>query len=535
MVRNNRKVLMVCAAALMVFAVADRASAQETAQSLENQMKEQSVAPAVTTLPVPTGTANVNDSVPAVTDREIAAAPVATTLPAPVPPKPPAPILDTYAPNTLGGDRPSVDAPAGTQRIVTLRDAVAVGVLVNPQTEAVSNNRRATDEELKQAKALYLPSIDLRADTGLEHTNQNPDNGADLNENEWKSQASLTLTQMLFDGFETKYENERQGWRVRSASHRVRETAEFAGLDVIESYLEVLRQRELYAIAVENTKQHVDILSQISDATGAGRSTQADVEQTNARLASARAQEASVRQALRTAEASYIKAVGDMPQPDLQRPTPADNLVWNNLDEQVKQTLSHSPTLDIFESDVNVAEAEQKGSGATLYPQVDLQLNGNAGKNLSGVDGDASGASALVVMNWNLYRGGADVARTREFVYRQAQAKNQRNNAARSVENDVRQTWASMMASSERAVEFRKQADANSMVVQAYKDQFNLDRRTLLDVLDSQNEWFVSRSNAINNEYLEMFAKYRLAALEGKLLPSLNVAYPKEVNPADKS
>jgi adhesin transport system outer membrane protein len=113
--------------------------------------------------------------------------------------------------------------------------------------------------------------------------------------------------------------------------------------------------------------------------------------------------------------------------------------------------------------------------------------------------------------------------------------KNERNDVARSIENDVRQTWANMMAAATKAIEFRKQAEANAMVVQAYKDQFNLDRRTLLDVLDSQNEWFVSRSNAINNAYLDVFATYRLLAIKGVLLPSLEIAYPKEVNPADKS
>lgn len=545
MVHQHGKVLMVCAAALMVFA--GSASAQD-AQTLESQMKTQSAAPAPA-MTVPTG--NINDPVPAVTDAEVPAAPNVTFVdpapapaPAPAAPAPevvaapapaPTPILDTYNPDTLGKARVSVAAPNGTQRIVTLRDAVAVGALVNPQTEAVANNRRATDEELKQAKALYMPSVDLRADTGWEYTNEDPESGIEVDEDQWRSQASLTLTQMLFDGFETKYENERQGWRVRSASHRVRETAEFAGLDVVEAYLEVLRQRELLAIAQENTAQHEGILAQIADATGAGRSTQADVEQTNARYAAAKAQEANVIQALRTAEASFRKAVGDQPQPDLERPAPPANLIAGDVDEQVKATLTQSPTLDIYEADVNVADAEQKGSGSTLYPQVDLQLNGNTGKNLSGVEGEASGASALVVMNWNLYRGGGDKARTREFVYRHAQTKSQRNNAARSVENDVRQTWASMIGANQRAEEFRKQAAANAMVVQAYKDQFNLDRRTLLDVLDSQNEWFVSRSNAINNEYLEMFAVYRLAALEGKLLPSLQIAYPKEVNPADKS
>jgi CHAD domain-containing protein len=59
---------------------------------------------------------------------------------------------------------------------------------------------------------------------------------------------------MLFDGFSTKYENKRQVHRVRSAAHRVREHAEFYGLDIVEAYLDVLRQRELYAISVENVQ-----------------------------------------------------------------------------------------------------------------------------------------------------------------------------------------------------------------------------------------------------------------------------------------
>jgi outer membrane protein, adhesin transport system len=69
-------------------------------------------------------------------------------------------------------------------------------------------------------------------------------------------------------------------------------------------------------------------------------------------------------------------------------------------------------------------------------------------------------------------------------------------------------------------------------VVKAYKDQFDLNRRTLLDVLDSQNELFVARANAINAQYLEMFAVYRMLALKGDLLKTLDVPVPRESDPA---
>ncbi|MBE2191446.1 MAG: TolC family outer membrane protein [Alphaproteobacteria bacterium] len=515
---SYRNVLAVCAVALTVYGAGTPAQAQDYAQAMENKMRTEAEA-----LPVPDAQ-NIQDSGEYASGMQVLS--------------PPVPVLSVDSPETPAVSLTTnveTTAPRTVDRITTLRDAIGVGVLTHPKTETVENNRRATDEELQQAKALYLPSVDFRADTGYESIFSDPDGSVEGHSDLWRSQGSLTLTQMLFDGFDTHYENERQRQRVRSASHRVRETAEFLALDIVESYLDVLRQRELLAISVENLNQHRAIMGQIEDSTGAGRSTMADVEQTKARVASAVAQESAVRQSLRNAEAKYRSLVGDVPQPDLNRPVAPQNLLESNVDDEVKQVLTHSPTLDIKEADVNVAEAEWKQSKATLYPQVDFQAGASAGDNLSGVEGRTQEASALLVANWNLYRGGGDEARIREHVYRHAQSKNDRNDVARSVESDVRQTWANMMAAGERSEAFRQQAEANAMVVQAYKDQFNLDRRTLLDVLDSQNEWFVSRSNAINNSYLEMFAVYRLLALRGSLLPAMGVPYPKEVNPADTS
>ncbi len=435
----------------------------------------------------------------------------------------------------LAADEANAMTPAaGSDKVMRLRDVVAIGVDTNPETGVVQNNRRATDEELRQAQALYMPSIDFRADTGFEHSDDPATRAGvgDDTEELWRYEAGLTLTQLLFDGWETKYENERQKMRVLSASSRVRETAELTGLAIVEAYLEVLRQRELLNIARKNVADHIAIMEQIEDSTTAGRSTQADMDQARARLASARATEASVRESLRLAEASYIREVGDPPA-ELEMPlVPVDGLS-PDVEREVKLALHQSPTVDIFEADIAVAHAEMEGAKSTFYPQVDLQLNARNGKNLNGVEGRDTSASALLVMDWNLYRGGGDNARVREHINREAQAKEARAEAARSVENDVRQTWARMVSAGERARQFAAQADANTEVVKAYKDQFDLSRRTLLDVLDAQNELFVSKSNTVNAEFLEMFAVYRILALKGELLPTLGVAYPREANPAN--
>jgi adhesin transport system outer membrane protein len=416
---------------------------------------------------------------------------------------------------------------------MTLNEAISIGVMTNPEYGVVAGTRRATDEELEQAEALYLPSIDFSADTGYEYTkDQGTKNLSNADESLWRYETGLTLTQMLFDGFETKYENERQKNRVESSAHRVRETAELVGLSIIESYLEVIRQRELLVITRDNVQEHLAIMDMIQEGVDAGRSTQADLEQIKARLASARAQESTIMQQLRIAESNFRREVGDDPR-DLVLPTIPVNALSSNVEEEVKTAITQSPTLDIFDADTRVAYAEYKGTGSTLYPQVDLQLNARQGENLGGQEGRDRSASALVVADWNLYRGGGDVARVREFTHRYQVAKERRADSARAIEDDVRQTWARMVSAGERAREFSAQAAANTEVVRAYKDQFSLDRRTLLDVLDAQNELFVSRTNTINAEFLEMFSVFRLLGLKGQLFPTMGIAYPRESTPID--
>ena len=426
--------------------------------------------------------------------------------------------------------RDAVFAEDQGHMVDTLRDAVAVGIATNPEYGMVAASRRATDEELNQGKALFLPSIDVSGDAGFEHSNDpatRAGTDGDDEEDMFRRQIGITLTQMLFDGYDSHFEVERQKARVISSSQRVRETAELTGLSIVESYLEIIRRRHLLMITRENVAEHIKILEQIKDSIEAGRSTRADGEQAKARLASARAMEASSLEALYAAEASYREVVGD-PAGELKLPVVPYELLEADVDQQVMITLANSPTLDIYEADIEVAYAEAQQTKATQYPQFDVQLNARTGEDIGGTEGKDTSASALLVLNWNLYRGGADIAREREFVHRHQQAKEERTEVSRAIEKDVRRTWASMVAAGQRAAEYAAQAAANTEVVKAYKDQFNIDRRTLLDVLDSQNELFVSRSNTVNSEFLEMLAAYRLIAVKGVLLPSLSVEYPRE-------
>lgn len=408
----------------------------------------------------------------------------------------------------------------------SLNEAVQTTVVSHPKVGVVANDRRAIDEELNQAFGLFRPQVDLRADTGAAWSNRwGPSTLRDDGDVLPNASAQLTLQQMLFDGYNASAEVDRQENRVRSAAHRVRETSELTGLDTVEAYLNVLRSRQLLELSERNVGEHRSRLSDIQRRESGGAGNMADVRQAEARLAQAEANRAQIEGDLRDAESRYNSTVGHFPA-DLSRPQVP--MTYMPADEQaaVDSALEDSPTVHIRTADIAVADAEKTQTEATFYPQVSLEGSASRQKDLGGLRTSKDEIGAGLVLRWNLYRGGADVARSEEYSFRRAEAQSQLDDTKREIEQRVRSAWAARDAARTRAEHFAKQVSANEEVLNAYGKQFDAGERTLLDVLDAQNELFLSRSNMITAYYTAMFGDYQVLAERGALLASLDVTPP---------
>ena len=62
----------------------------------------------------------------------------------------------------------------------------------------------------------------------------------------------------------------------------------------------------------------------------------------------------------------------------------------------------------------------------------------------------------------------------------------------------------------------------------AYKQQFSLGQRTLLDLLDSANEMFVAKSDYVNTRYDRILSMYRVFASMGMLHKTFENDLPPE-------
>jgi len=423
---------------------------------------------------------------------------------------------------------------AGDAASGPLEDAVASALRSNPEVLAATSNRQAIDETVNQARAGYFPVIDLRGATGVENSN-NPStrgrtgriDGDGSNLTLWRNEAGLTLRQMLFDGFATPSQVDQSMSRVESSAARVRRTAESVGLDAVEAYLQVQRRAELVRIAQDNIAAHERYLGLVRRRAQQGGGTTADVRQAESRLALARENLAGAQGQLDTARATYKRVVGDEAGVTT-RPQVPDAKLPSSLNEAVAVAIKSSPQVIAAEADVEAARAALSGADAPFYPRVDVELAANKNKNIDGVRGLNDDYTAQLVVRYNLYRGGGDQARRAEAAYRVNEAKARLDVARRQVEEDLRSAWAGMVSARSQAKALQDQVAANGQVVTLYQRQFDLNQRTFLDLLDSENSLFGSRGNLVSAEIVAMFAVYRVLATGGMLVDSLGLTGPAE-------
>jgi len=418
-----------------------------------------------------------------------------------------------------------------------LKEAIQLAISTNPDIGIVASNREAVDEELRQARGLYLPQIDLAAGIGKERTNDRasrarPNNSAAVNLT--RQEASLTLQQRIFDGFETDSTVQREKARVQSAAKRVAENTEFLALDAIGAYVEVLRQRELVRLAEENLRVHGSILSSLRQRLAGGGGSSADVAQTEARSARARATLTQTLNDLRDSEAAFTRIVGQFPD-ELGSPEFPSGVLPADLDAAVGLAGSNNPTTQIFEADVRAADAEVSVAEVPFYPAVSLEAQSEYNDGRDGINSYEFNNQVMLRVRWNLFRGGIDRAARQEALARLSESKNRRLRSFLEAQQEMRQSWFALEANQQRVEDLADSVRFNVETRDAYRQQFEVAQRTLLDVLDAENELFVSSGQLVTAQTNELLASYRILAVAGTLLSTLGVPTPEQAVVEDKT
>ncbi|CAE6909973.1 MULTISPECIES: TolC family outer membrane protein [Pseudomonas] len=412
---------------------------------------------------------------------------------------------------------------------MTLSEAIQSTIDNHPEISAGVNRRLSSDEDVKIAKGGYLPTVDALVGYGRENTDSPSTRiiGDHNKETLTYSNTELRLRQMLFDGFNTPNEVARTQAVVNSRAYYVRGTSESLALRTAEVYLDVLKRREMVALAKNNLLAHQRINDQISLRSQQGVGSTADLDQSSARLALAENNLYTEQVNLADAEANFFSAVGRYPD-ELSAPASVKGEVPADLPTARQVMMADNPFLKSAQADVNAAEKQYESAKAPFYPRVDAELATTADDNIQGDAGHYNTWRAGVVMNYNLFNGMRDKARLESSSHQINESMDIRNNALRLINENTALAWNAMENARLQTPKARDYAEYTASVREAYQQQFTLGQRTLLDLLDSENELFTANRRYTDVRYTEEYSMYRVLAATGQLLRQQQVVLPAE-------
>lgn len=405
----------------------------------------------------------------------------------------------------------------------TLPEAMQKALEMHPEIQAGVNARIAADYQLRAAKGGYLPQVDLTGGYGRQGTDS-PSTG-----NRWETmnrgESAIRLRQMVFDGFATSSEVGRQQATVNARAYSLLDTSERTALTVAQVYLDLLSRREMVRLAEQNLANHERILDQIQLRTSRGVGRAADLDQAEARLAQARNNLITEKTNMADAQTNYLSVVGQMPD-ELSPPAPFIDLLPATLEEARIQMVESSPVLRSAESDIAAAEKQYEAAKSRFYPRFDAELGRTADNNIDGTLGHSNEWQAMLRMNFNLYAGGSNKADLEAKSYLTNQALDIRNNALRQLNEELGLAWNALDNANAQLPIAQQYVDHSNRVRSAYQQQFSLGERTLLDLLDSENETFTAQRRLLEVQTIQLFTQYRIKATIGQLLKSQGVVAP---------
>ena len=403
-----------------------------------------------------------------------------------------------------------------------LVQAARKAVVSNPDVQARWNGFKAAGDERDVARGGFFPQLDLNASTGREdgRTPLIPQGRYNLNSTQ------LTLSQMLFDGMFTANEAKRLGHAKLTRYYELAEASETAALEAVQAYTDVVRYRELVDAATQNYVEHKQTTGQVEERANAGVGRGVDVEQANGRLALAESNLLVELTNLHDVSARYLRIVGDTPPASLpSMPEPFKlGILPASTEVLMRDGLQGSPTLNAAVENARSYQLAIESRKSAYLPRVDLRAYTGNSDNIGGILGNTHVNGIELVLNYNLFRGGADRARERQAVNQSEQARDLQEKACRDVRQTLSIAYSDARTLSEQMIYQNQHLLSTEKSREAYRQQFDIGQRTLLDLLDTQNEYFEATRTYINTRYNQIAAQARTLAGMGQLVAALGVS-----------
>jgi adhesin transport system outer membrane protein len=404
-----------------------------------------------------------------------------------------------------------------------VHDAAIQAIESNPDVQASWHVFNAASYQVGEARAGYLPSVDLSATTGKTKRD------FDTRERYSDSQAQISLTQTLFNGFRTSGQvNKLEGARL-VRYYELLNSVETTAFEAIRAYEDVARERALVALARENYTKHQEVFSQIDQRVTSGVGRKVDLEQVAGRLALAETNLLTEASNLHDVTARYLRVVGNLPASELTPSDFSNTVLPPDIRAALQLAYQGNPSFHAAIKNISAAQADVNIERSGYYPKAELRARHNVNRNTNGfderIDPSSTGNESTIelALTYNLYSGGSTRAAIRRSLELVNEAKDLRDKACVDLRQTTQIAFNDSQRISEQLVSLEQHRRSSDKVRIAYGEQFKIGQRSLLDLLDAENEYFQAGRGFISAQSDLNIAHARTLSAMGKLLPALKI------------
>ena len=406
----------------------------------------------------------------------------------------------------------------------TLSEALAEAYQTNPDLVAERSRVRAVDEQVPQALSNWRPQVSLSGRYGVRKLDRNANTGVDTDRTDQPQSVGLVISQNLFRGFRTQAETERAENRVAAARSNLIGTEQSVLLEGVVGYVTVLRDTAVFQLRTNNVGVIEQQLQATRDRFEVGELTRTDVAQAESRLARAVADRTTAEANLESSRAAYRKAIGRDPEA-LQQPELPPNLPQSEEDAQ-GAAAKNNPDVIFADFNERAARSDIELRRGELLPTLTLDATIDRDKDISGSDVKDTESALTARLSVPLYQSGAVYSRIREAKQTASQRLSELALRKREAEQQASDAWEDFRAAQARITSFESEVRAQEVAFEGVQQEAQVGSRTVLDVLDAEQELLDARVNLVSARRDLIVSGYALLSAVGRLTAqelSLNV------------
>jgi outer membrane protein, adhesin transport system len=402
---------------------------------------------------------------------------------------------------------------------LTLKEGVDEVLSTHPVVLERLHNYRATLEDLRITESQYLPSLDYTGTVGREKT-QSPST-----QNTTRSlssyEHSLQLTQNLFNGFGTVHEADYQKARILAAANHYIENANDIAYNFVNVYINVLKTRDLLNIAKSNVEFNEQIYDKVTKLYEAGMTTRSESEKADTSLSLAKSNYVVAQNNLDDALFNLERVLGrHVDAKELQDEKFAGEIP-STLDAVKKYAASHNPSILVSEYNLKASQAQHSASYKNYYPKIDAFARQSWANDVGGIDGKDDRTKIGLTLTYNLYRGGADHSDIQKNLSKVHQEGQNKRETLRKLDEQGELAWSAKHYIAEQLNHLKRYETTSAKTLELYQKEYDLGRRTLLDLLVAQNDHVAAKSQIVRAENDLLFAHYRVLDAMGSMVQNV--------------